>query len=188
MSRRALIASALGTAALLAGAGGVGTYAVWTDTQQLDAGTVAAGSLDLQVEGSSTTYAWSALGMVQVAPGESVASSVTLSNAGTTPFTTVLSGRASRGLAAYATVTVRTGATATSDDTYPRQEACQGGAQVWSGTLTGSDVQLGTLAGLAAATTRPLCVSVLLPQAAANAAQGLTMTPTFTLDAAQELP
>ena len=77
-----------------------------------------AGSLDVTVdgqEGNPTRYEWSALQMVNMAPGESVAASLPISNAGTTPFTFEVTGTAigtgGVSLLPYVKVRVRTGGT-----------------------------------------------------------------------------
>ncbi|QWC86544.1 SipW-dependent-type signal peptide-containing protein [Nocardioidaceae bacterium] len=188
-SRQAMVVTGLASTALLAGVGGAGTFAFWTDTQQLEGAAFSSGTLDLQVAGSSATYAWNDLGLVNAAPGESVSSAVELRDVGTTPFTLSISGAATGALSPFATVTVKTGATPSADDTtYPRQETCNGGTQHFSGSLTSTSTQLSSLPAPSPGSPRTLCVVVSLPTTADNAAQGKTMRPTLTLNAQQVLP
>lgn len=170
-------------------AGGLGTQAYWNDAATVSGATITSGSLDLLVDGvqgNPSTYAWSSLAMTNMAPGESKAGTVTLSNAGTTPFTVSATATASGNLDPHVTARVVLAGSATTDSTYPRQETCTGGTQTFNDTLgnTGKTVVSST-ATMAAGTTLVVCVSLTLATNAPNSMQGKSYTPVFTLTATQ---
>lgn len=177
--------------------GGAGTLAYWNDTSTVQGGTATAGSLDVKVDGQQgnpTTYTWTALQMTDMAPGESVAASLPISNAGTTPFTLTVSGTATGTVATggtsmlpQVTVKVRTGGTAaTRATTYPRKETCSGGTETFSAVLdeTAKPV-VPAAAALVPGASTTLCVSLELAAAAPNSVQGASITPTFVVTATQ---
>lgn len=186
---RPLPALLLALVALLGATGGLGTLAYWNDVEAVRGGTITAGSLDLTVDGVQGPYTWSALTMEQMAPGESLAADLTIRNAGSTPFTVVMSGTATGGLATHLTVTAHVGGTATSVDLYPRKETC-GGAPASATRTLGVDPQDLATTGTVGPTTGPgssitICVVLTLPSDVPLAAQGTWIEPRFALTATQ---
>ena len=138
------------------------------------------------VQGNPTTYSWSSLSMTDMAPGESKAGTVTLSNAGTTPFTVAATATASGNLDPHVTARVVLAGSATTDTTYPRQEACAGGTQTFNDTLGNSGkTVIASTSTLAAGATLVVCVSLTLATNAPNSMQGKSYTPVFTFTATQ---
>lgn len=194
---RALPVGALLAVGFVGTLGGAGTLAYWNDTSTVQGGTATAGSLDVKVDGQQgnpTTYVWTALQMTDMAPGESVAASVPISNAGTTPFTFTVSGTATGTMASggtsmlpQVTVKVRVGGTASSRaTTYPRKETCSGGTETFTASLDAtSKPVVPSSAVLAAGASTSLCVTLELAAAAPNSVQGATITPTFVVTATQ---
>ena len=169
--------------------GGLGTQAYWNDQATVTGATVTSGTLDLLVDGvqgNPATYSWSSLSMTDMAPGESKAGTVTLSNAGTTPFTVAATATASGNLDPHVTARVVLAGSATTDTTYPRQEACAGGIQTFNDTLGNSGkTVIASTSTLAAGATLVVCVSLTLATNAPNSMQGKSYTPVFTFTATQ---
>lgn len=169
--------------------GGLGTHAFWTDAAEVQGSTLTSGSLNMLVdgqEGNPTAYAWVAIARTGLAPGESAAEALTISNAGTVPFTVAVDGRAGGSLdPSQVSVTVVRGGTPTDDATYPRTETCTGGTTVWTGALTGTRAALFDEPSLAVSASSVLCVVFTLSAAAPNTAQGQTYVPIFFLEATQ---
>ena len=174
---------------LVGAAGGAGTFAYWNDTATVNGDTVTSGTLDLLVngqQGNPTTYTWSTLTMTDMAPGESKAATLTLSNAGSVPFTISATAVATGNLDPHVTATVVVGGAATSDATYPRTETCTGGSQTFSNTLgnTGKTV-IASSSSVASSGTLVVCVVLTLASNAPNSMQGKSYAPTFTFTATQ---
>ncbi len=169
--------------------GGLGTQAYWNDQATVTGATGTSGTLDLLVDGvqgNPATYSWSSLSMTDMAPGESKAGTVTLSNAGTTPFTVAATATASGNLDPHVTARVVLAGTATTDTTYPRQEACTGGTQTFNDTLGNSGkTVIASTSTMAAGATLVVCVSLTLATNAPNSMQGKSYTPVFTFTATQ---
>lgn len=169
--------------------GGLGTKAYWNDTATVAGETVTSGSLELLVDGAQgnpTTYTWSTLTMTDMAPGESKAATVTLSNAGSTPFTISSTATASGNLDPHVTARVVTAGTATTDTTYPRQEACTGGTQAFNETLGNSGkTVIASTSTINPGGTLVVCVSLTLATNAPNSMQGKSYTPVFVFTATQ---
>lgn len=177
----------LATVALLAGlllGGNQGSYAFWSDSDDVVAGTFTTGTLDLTVDGQQgapTAYAETELSLLKMVPGESVAATLTIRNAGDASFTWVPTVTASGNLAPHLVVTMARGTSAGPVDTsYPRTQGCQaGGTPLASGAVAPR---------LAIGESTALCVLVSLPASAGNAVQGLTgYTLTLNLAAMQVL-
>ncbi len=169
--------------------GGLGTQAYWTDQATVTGQTVTSGSLDLLVDGQQgnpSTYSWTSLSMTDMAPGESKAGTVTLSNGGTTPFTVSATATASGNLDPHVTARVVLAGSATTDSTYPREETCTGGTQTFNDTLgnIGKTV-ISSTSTMAAGATLVVCVSLTLATNAPNSMQGKSYTPVFTFTATQ---
>lgn len=188
--RRAPLA-VLAVVAALGSVTSLATYASWNDTASVAGTTITSGSLDLKVDDLDTLPSWSPLSMTNLAPGESTAASLTVRNAGTTPFTLTATGSASGAdLLPVVNLTVVVGGTATTDDLYPRTETCNGGTQVYSGTLAGAPTVLPASANLAPTTgggTAQVCLVATLPSTAGNqnGLQNKSWVPTFTFTATQ---
>lgn len=169
--------------------GGLGTQAYWNDVETVAGQTVTSGSLDLLVDGQQgnpVAYSWTALSMSDMAPGESKAATVTLSNAGTTPFTVAATATASGNLDPHVTARVVTAGAATSDNTYPRQETCTGGTQTFDETLGNSGkTVIASTSTMSPGATLVVCVSLTLASNAPNSMQGKSYTPVFVLTATQ---
>ena len=169
--------------------GGLGTQAYWTDQATVAGQTVTSGSLDLLVDGQQgnpSTYTWTSLSMTDMAPGESKAGTVTLSNGGTTPFTVSATATASGNLDPHVTARVVLAGSATTDSTYPRQETCTGGTQTFNDTLGNSGkTVISSTSTMAAGATLVVCVSLTLATNAPNSMQGKSYTPVFTFTATQ---
>lgn len=185
-ARRAAVVALVGALGLV---GGLGTQAYWNDQATVAGTTLTSGSLDLLVDGQQgnpSTYTWSSLAMSDMAPGESKAATVTLSNAGSVPFTVAATGTASGNLDPHVTARVVLSGAATTDSTYPRQETCTGGTQTFEDTLgnTGKTV-ISSTATMASGATRVVCVSLTLATTAPSSMQGKSYTPVFTFTATQ---
>lgn len=174
--------------------GGLGTQAYWNDVETVSGATVTSGSLDLKVE-DVDSYDWILLSMSNMAPGESTADSITLSNAGTTPVNWSATGEATgsdgNALVPHMTMVVEVGATATSDGTYPRQEACSG-----TGVTTYNDLPVATTpvtivpgpVAMQPGDSIEVCVRVTLPLTAPDATQNKTYLPVIKFTAVQVTP
>lgn len=169
--------------------GGLGTQAFWTDAAEVQASTLTSGTLNMLVdgqEGNPTAYPWVAIARTNLAPGESAAEVLTISNAGSVPFTVAVEGRAGGSLdPSQVSVSVVRGGTPTDDATYPRTETCTGGTPVWTGALTGTRAALFTEPAIAVSGSSALCVVFTLSNGAPNSAQGQTYVPVFYLGATQ---
>lgn len=169
--------------------GGLGTQAYWNDTATVAGDTVTSGSLDLLVDnqqGNPSTYIWTSLRMTDMAPGESKAATVTLSNAGTTPFTVSATATASGNLDPHVNAMVMTAGAATSDLTYPRTETCQNGTQTFDQTLGNSGkTVIATTSTINPGGTLVVCVRLTLANNAPNSMQGKSYVPVFVFTATQ---
>ncbi len=162
---------AVAVAAMLAGlllGGTPGTFAFWTDTDEVVAGSFTTGVLDLTVDGQQgtpTAYVESELTLDRMVPGESVAATLTLHNAGDADFTWSPSVTSAGFLSQYLSVTMVHGVTAEPVDTaYPRTQGCAGG---------GTQLASGAVApALPVGASTTICVRVALPNGAGNEAQG----------------
>lgn len=181
------------TAAAAATVGGAGTLGWWNDTARAQGATLGSGSLDLTVDGAQgnpTAYAWTAMALASMAPGESRAAQLTLGNAGTTPFTVGVAVSGTGTLLPHLAVTVVDGATAAnSGSAYPRTGSCTGGGAAATVTPTGTPTTaLAATATVPAAGSRTLCVLVALPGTTPGTAQGAGAAVTLDLTAAQVQP
>ncbi|WP_370249433.1 TasA family protein [Nocardioides sp.] len=178
-------------AAAIVGVGSLGTYAYWTDAAAVTSGTLTSGTLDLKVEGQQgtpTAATWPALAITDLAPGESVAATLTLANAGTTPFTFSVTGTLTGTAQPYLQVrVVRAGTAANSGSTYPRTGSCSGGTETYAlASLSAGATVVASSPALAAAASTTLCVIAALPSGTGNAAQGTSATLTLTAQATQQ--
>lgn len=182
----------LASVALAGSVGGVGTYALWSDATTVTGVEISAGELNLTIDGEdSATVEWSGLLMDGMAPGESAAGVMVMENVGDVGFAVDVLGSANGNLRTHLEVRIVLEGTATSDDTYPRTEECQGGVETYGEPLTQvpelivDSTSLLYSSALAAGSSKTLCVQITLPEDANNNAQRQTYTPTFDFTATQ---
>lgn len=167
---------------LLAGVWG-SAMALFTDAESVATGSFTTGRVGIGVTPVSTSLA-----LANMAPGDKVTATVTVSNDGTLDLryaaTSVAGGDA--GLASALAVTVKSGVTDCSNGGFSGS-----GAAVAGGTLSAlsfGNATPGAQAGdrsLAPGGAEVLCFQVALPTSAANALQGKTASATFTFSAEQ---
>lgn len=194
--RRAPVGLALLATGVVVGAlaAGPGTWAWWNDVATVQGAGFEAGTLDVTVgggdQGDPTPFVWGGLAVDDLAPGESLAAALTVSNDGSTPFTLSVTGAGTGALLPHLTVTVVPGGTAAnSGSTYPRTGSCSGGTQTYAAGLsaTPATVVAGS-APVAPGAGTTLCVVVALPGTTDNGAQGTSATTTFVVTATQVAP
>lgn len=177
--------------------GGLGTQAYWNDQATVTGATVTSGSLTMTVNGEDTdTYTWDALGISQLAPGESRAAILTIGNTGTTPFRISTTGTphasSDGGLRSKMRFTVRVGGSLSNapDTTYPRTEQCTGGTLTYDAVLNnpGPDIVVagGSYSDVAASGSLAICVQATLESNSDNSVQGKQMIPVFVFTATQQ--
>lgn len=169
--------------------GGLGTQAFWNDSAQVSGVTVTSGALDLRV-GGQDSYTWTALSLSSMAPGESTAESLTVTNAGSTPFTVSIASTVSASTEAMRTAVLATvrsgGAASTTSASYPRTEACAGTVTYGPAALpTTSTSVLGPSATIQPGGSLTFCVLLALDSAAGNATMSQTYAPSFVVTATQ---
>lgn len=180
---------------IVLGLGAVSTMAFWTDTATVSTGGFVAGTLDLRVDGANegkpAPYVANQLSALNLAPGESVAASFTVNNAGSVGFTYTATGTAAGVLGPNLRFTVRTNAVAGTIGTQAannRVGSCTGGTlQVGPAALTGQSV-IATPPTVAPGGSQTFCVVVTLDQNTPITQGGTTGTATFNLTATQVAP
>ncbi len=191
-SRRTRAALTLG---VVLGLGSVGTMAYWTDDAAVATGSFTAGNLDLRVDGANegkpTPYGATQLAATNLAPGESVAASFTVNNAGTVGFTYTATGAAAGDLGPnlrFAVYSDATAGTTGSQAANSRVGSCTGGTlQHASSALTGQSVTT-TPPTVAPSQSQSFCVVVTL-DANTPLTQALKSgSATFNLVATQVAP
>jgi predicted ribosomally synthesized peptide with SipW-like signal peptide len=198
-SQALLLAGAL----LLGATSGLGTLAYWNDVETVSGGTITAGTLDLSVEddGGVVTGLWNDLAISSMAPGESIAATLTVRNVGSTPFTVEIFGKAAGtagplggSLVNHVTANAQVGGTALPDDggLYPRQATCSGGAgkaAALLGTSARSLATTGVVGSTAPGNSITICLQLTLPSVETpDTVQGANFEPTFTFTATQVAP
>lgn len=168
---------------------GVGTGAIWSDTQSVDANTFSTGTVDI-----STTPASAVVTYSNMAPGDSTTQSLVVDNLGTLELRYAISSSATntdlKGLKDQLVLTIKTIDVTTPlvpCDNFDGTQLYTGDLDGTTGALVGSNAQ-GAQAGdrvLAASTNETLCFRVELPLATGDAFQNATTTATFTFDAEQ---
>lgn len=185
---------------LLLGVTQVGTLASWTDSATVDGGNLASGTLDLtvgessanQLGGAGGTWTHSTLALAAMAPGESVARTLTVGNGGSVALTyNATVATSNNDLHNGLQLTVVEGATAANTGTQAannRSGTCTGGTAT---ALTNTNLST-TASGLhpaavplASAATRSYCVRAALVTTAPNSMQGKTTALTFAFSAQQ---
>lgn len=180
---------ALLTLGVVLGLGSVSTLAYWTDQAAVNTGDFSSGTLNLKVdnvEGNPTAYGWSTFNATNLVPGESVAATFSVDNAGSVPFTYTATGNASGELAGNMTWTVKTGATAGNGTVSGlRTGTCSGGtAQVADVTLSGASVTP-TAGSVAAGGSQTFCVIAKLDAGTPLSQGGKSASATFNVTAKQ---
>lgn len=79
-------ARAIMSIGIVLGLGAVGTLAAWSDTSTATSGLFTTGRIDIQLNGSNNVVTLSTLSKLTIVPGDTVASNITVNNAGTVPF------------------------------------------------------------------------------------------------------
>lgn len=165
----------------------VGTGAVFSDSKDIGANTFATGSVHL-----STNPTTAALTLSSMAPGDSVARVITVSNTGTLQhrYAVVSTTTGDQPLAQALVLTIKSGVTTCTTGGFSASgtELYRG----WLGTSAGikviGDSTQGAQAGdrtLAADASEDLCAMVQLPLTTGNAVQSMTTTATLTFNAEQ---
>jgi predicted ribosomally synthesized peptide with SipW-like signal peptide len=182
-------------AALSTGLSVQGTFAFWTDNATVTAGGFTAGTLDLKVDsklgGTGGTTAITTLTADKLLPGESIAATFPVENAGNTPLTYTLTGTGSGGLAVTNGLQYSLTFGAAADNTPSanglRNGRCGGVQSTDTNTqvLNSTARTYATDRALAVGATDTVCVVVRLSSAAGNTLQGLVGNATFQFDAKQ---
>ncbi|HET7735082.1 MAG TPA: TasA family protein [Nocardioidaceae bacterium] len=180
------IVATVGAVVLLTGPG---TLAYWADSGSMDSGTFGAGTLDLTLDsnqGNPTAWANTSFALSAMVPGEAVATSFPVQNAGTVTFTYTATATASGALAPYLTFEAYVGGTATNGTSGGLRTASCSGTSMSSLVLTGSDqTVIGSAQTVAASASQNVCLKATLATNAASAAQGQSATATYTFNAKQ---
>lgn len=166
---------------ILAAGIGLGTGAIFTDTQQVDANTFSTGTVDISTNPTTALVTFSGM-----APGDQVTNPIVVTNSGTLELRyAVTSTTTENTLAAQLDLTIKSGVT-----------TCTNAGFGDDGTVIYSPADLGSTAGinvigdptqgaqagdraLAASGSETLCFNVSLPLSTGSAFQGLTTTATF---------
>ncbi len=166
---------------ILAAGIGLGTGAIFTDTQQVDANTFSTGTVDISTNPTTALVTFSGM-----APGDQVTNPIVVTNSGSLELRyAVTSATTENTLAAQLDLTIKSGVT-----------TCTNAGFGADGTVIYGPADLGSMAGinvigdptqgaqagdraLAASGSETLCFNVSLPLSTGSAFQGLTTTATF---------
>lgn len=187
--------------------GATGTLAYWTDEATITGGTFQSSTLDLTAgpttgsENLSGTgpnsWAYSALSISDMVPGESVSKTIVLRNSGGAPLkvngvvttTTNDLGVVSTPANGLQVIIVdgATATTATTDSNGVRTGGCTAGTTAYTGnpTTTSTAAIYSSPPSLAASATRSVCVRAILPTTAPNALQNKSTAVRLSLTASQ---
>lgn len=191
--RRTGVLRALLSLGIVLGIGSVGTTAYWTDTATMNAGSIQAGTMDLQLDsnlaGVGGTWANPKLTMANMIPGESLAVTVPVQRAsGSIGFTYNGTATASGDLASAIrwTITDGTAGTAATNANGIRTNTCSGttlASNVTLGTTAQTVVPTRTMSG--STTSQNLCLRMEMPTSVTIDAAGKSLAATFVLTATQ---
>jgi hypothetical protein len=173
-----------------------GTFAFWSDDGTVASGSLRSGTLDLTFDGNLAgaganggTWTNTAFALDTMLPGESVAASFVLRNAGTAGLTYAVSGSATGALAPGLRFSVYAGGAAANAGTAAagnRAGTCGGAALATDATLGGSaSVVVASRRALAAGASETVCLVARLDSSAANSLQGTTAAATLVFDGRQ---
>ena len=185
---------------ILVGLGGIGTLAYWTDDATVTTGSFTSGTLDVTLNdalagqaNNGGTTADAAFALTDLIPGESVARTVKVGNAGSIPLAYTAKAWNTGALAVGLRWTVVAGSTSSNAGTVAagnRTGSCS------SGTTTATNVTLGTASGSATTVLTPnrtiatgafenVCVIATLDSGAGNSLQGASASATVTFNGVQ---
>jgi len=180
------VAATVGAVVLLTGPG---TLAYWADAGSMTSGTFGAGTLDLTLnsnQGNPSAWANTTFALSTMVPGEAIANSFPVQNAGTVTFTYTATATASGSLAPYLTFEAYVGGTATNGTSGGLRTASCSGTSMSSLTLTASDqTVIGTAQSVAASASQNVCLKATLATTAPSSVQGASATATYTFSAKQ---
>lgn len=169
----------------LSGALWAGTFATFTDTQTATS-TFTAGTVDLRLNGDATSaYAWTALSLSNMKPGDVLYKPLTVSNNGTLGYSYTMSSASTndgKGLRDQLTFGIKVVADATTCDSLGVGYTASGTTATAAGALSAAAISARSLASGA---SEVLCAYVSLPSNTDNTFQGATTTTTFTFTATQ---
>ncbi len=170
------------------GLGSVTTGAYWTDDATITGITISSGKLDLKVDGLDNVTGYTSLNISSMVPGQSVAAVLTVSNAGSVPFTYTATSSATnpdtKNLAGALTMKV-TGATSVTGAS--PTATCGGATLPGTGSTLNGDL-LTTQRTIAPGSNEKLCLQVTLPTAATSSVQDATTAVSLQLTAVQVAP
>ncbi|QBJ97346.1 hypothetical protein ERC79_16420 [Rhodococcus sp. ABRD24] len=173
---------AIASLGIVLGLGAIGTLAAWSDTATATSGVFSTGSVDLQLNGdpgNPTAYAFATLTKSNMLPGNSVAATLPVQNAGSTSFEYTMDAAATTSpLAPFLKVTISTG---TSNGT-----VCSGGTPIATDValVSGGSANLITAPRtLDNGVSETLCFQVKVDPAATTAVQGQTVNASFNFAA-----
>ncbi|PRY64672.1 hypothetical protein B0I08_11257 [Glaciihabitans tibetensis] len=173
---RALLGSALllvmVSALALTGVGS--TYAMWNKNTAVNASTVTSASTGLTINGS-TTYTIPALGLANLAPGQSIMVPLTLANTGTTKLSTAVTG-----------VTILTNSKGLSNElTLRATQSATCNASTTAGTRLANFTTVSAPVTMAVGASAPLCLELKMDVDAPMSVSGGSTTFTLNLTATQ---
>ncbi|MFD1858568.1 hypothetical protein EHW97_09200 [Aeromicrobium camelliae] len=187
-ARRSGLLRAVLSLGLLLGLGVSGTMAYWTDQATVATGQLAAGRLDLtlngQLAGPGGTTADTAFTVGDLVPGESFARAITVGNAGTVPLDYTAVAHTNGALGPGLRWSVVAGGTATNSGSSTngnRTGTCTGGTLTFSAPTPVVPARR----PLAAGASETLCITVTLDRSATSSLQGATATASFVVNGVQ---
>lgn len=183
-SGRLRAAISLGT---VLGVGVVGTQASWTDSVTVTGAAFSTGSIDLLVDDLDAAVDFSTISLSAMAPGNTTAGVLTVSNAGTAKLKYTASATATnadgKNLAGGLVVKLTADATTAGSGS---ATTCPGSPLAGTGTLlNGALVPTGRLLNPGGSET--LCVQVTLPASAPSSLQAATTDATLTFSGTSDL-
>ena len=172
---------------LLLGIGASATGAFWTQTVAVPTTTFTSGTIDLQLNNASGTYAFTGLALADMLPGNSYAAMIPVQNKSQyAKLRYTMDARATGTLGSALTVSVFAGGTASNSSF---AGTCSGTALGSAVTMASADQTVVTSTvtdarpAIAAAGSESLCIRVELPVGAASTLAGQSTQATFTFRA-----
>lgn len=183
---RTILIGLLAIGVLVVGVG-LGTGAIFTDTQSVDANTFSTGTVDISTDPTTALVTFS-----DMAPGDQVTNPLTVTNSGSLELRyAVTSSTTEDPLAAQLDLTIKSGVSNCTNAGFdadgtviygPADLGSTSGVNVIGDPTQGAQAGDRTLAGSASET---LCFNVSLPLDTGNAFQSLSTTATFNFQAEQ---
>ncbi|TSD55701.1 hypothetical protein FNM00_16620 [Aeromicrobium piscarium] len=174
-----------------------GTMAFWSDEATVETGSLAAGRLDVtlngELAGEGGVLVDTQFQIADLVPGESFARVIAVGNGGTVPLDYTMTGSTSGTLGAALRWTVVPGGSATNAGTVAggnRAGSCTGGSSTYpsaaiSGSATSPTGVIATPRPLAVGASEQVCVIVALDANAASTLQEATATARFVITGIQ---